>query len=116
MNAVPPRLSAASGALTLRAPSAALSEVVIELARRSGVASIEFDEIPQLHTDHTIWALQSGIHDAGPSDYDTTAPLFARGLTGAGLQAAILDDGLENDLCGAVFAGGSVEEAAFRFA
>ncbi|MEM7246346.1 MAG: S8 family serine peptidase [Acidobacteriota bacterium] len=77
----------------------ALSEFVSVAARLHDVRAVDLLPVMRPHLDHSHWFLQTGLTDLSASNYDTTARLFALGLDGEGLIAAVQDDGLENDNC-----------------
>lgn len=79
-----------------------LKNAVIEIAGMRDVAALGLKPQYVTQNDQSVWQLQSGLQNppnAGDTNYDVTAPLFARGITGRGMLGAIVDEGLENDLC-----------------
>lgn len=67
------------------------------LAGLRDVAGMSEQPIAGALLDDSSWWLQTGI--AARRDYDLSAKLFRKGLTGRGLIASIIDEGIENDDC-----------------
>jgi hypothetical protein len=63
------------------------------IARLDGVFSIDLEPRRALLNDTTIWVGQSGL------DGGQTTPVFANGVLGQGQVVAVLDTGLDPDMC-----------------
>lgn len=78
---------------------AVVRDVVAHLATMRDIQYVLLRPPAHFHNDHAVWYTQSGNDAIQDTDYDVSAPLFRKGLTGRGLIGAVEDDGLENDLC-----------------
>jgi hypothetical protein len=93
----------------LRVAPAAVREVIDALARVEAVAAVEVTGEIRDNLNDAVWQTQTNLWvnpDENPicSDgsawcYDSTAKLFAHGVTGRGEVIAFNDSGLENDDC-----------------
>jgi subtilisin-like proprotein convertase family protein len=81
------------GRIVLLASPEELRGPVAELARRNDVFWIGQRYRRTLANDNAIWVGQSGLNGAGAT------PVFARGIYGTGQVAAVLDTGLDADMC-----------------
>jgi hypothetical protein len=90
-------------------PAARVAATLRSAARHEAVLSVGTWDVPRDNLNDTIWQTQTGrwinpttrndCVPAGTWCYDTTAKLFANGVTGRGQILANLDRGLENDDC-----------------
>ncbi len=81
------------GRIVLLAGPAELRGAVLDLAGRNDVFWIGRRSRRTLANDNSIWVGQSGLY-AG-----MTTPVFDHGIYGAGQVAAVLDTGLDADMC-----------------
>ncbi|MCB1032768.1 MAG: S8 family serine peptidase, partial [Acidobacteria bacterium] len=79
--------------LRLLTSPAALSEKRSELAGIDDVAWIDVEPRRVLLNDTTVWVAQSGLAGGGAT------PIFDQGIFGEGQTVAILDTGIDADMC-----------------
>jgi hypothetical protein len=70
-----------------------------DLARLGEVFWIDVEPRRTLLNDTTVWVGQSGLDDGGDGGGGGATPIFDQGIYGEGQIAAVLDTGIDADMC-----------------
>ena len=79
--------------IELQIPAGTADDFVRKAADIEGIAWIEPDDGMELHNTNSSAAIQNNV------DGDAGRTLFAKGITGTGQIVAIVDSGLDSDMC-----------------
>ena len=79
--------------IELQIPSGAADEFVRKASEIEGIAWIEPDDGMELHNTNSSAAIQNNVDGAAGRT------LFAKGITGTGQIVAVVDSGLDTDMC-----------------